>query len=307
MLLGVCAPGWAQLPDLYKKMVGAVWVVKNASQAEAAWRKVGLGDIHEQVRITVDGRRRLGARLVTGWMGRFAVEIIQPDAGDAVYGGFLKRHGDGVFAVLYAAPDRQQMEQESTRLATAGARVLRTLDAAGSHYTFFDTEPEGKYVLGLVSPPPALADSGPAVVTHLGLVIRKAAPVSQYWQELGFPEISLGDATPRPDGRYHGKPLLLPFGVGWQGYSHPTFEWIIPPSQPPNCYNDFLSAHGEGVQHMGLPVANLDSELAIYRKLGWSPVQSGAWGDVGKPNSGRYAYLNTDQLGVSLELIQVYR
>jgi hypothetical protein len=307
MLLCVCAPSWAQLPDLYKKMVGAVWVVKNASQAEAAWRKVGLEDIHEQGRITVDGPRRLGAKFVTGRMGRFAVEIIQPDAGDAVYGGFLKRHGDGVFAVLYAAPDRQQMERESARLAKAGARVLRTLDAAASHYTFFDTEPEGKYVLGLVSRPSAEASAAPSKVTHVGLVIRKVAPVSEYWQRLGFPEISLGDATPRPDGRYHGKPLLLPFGVGWQGYSHPTFEWIIPPQQPPNCYADFLRAHGEGVQHLGLPVENLDSELKRYAKMGWSPVQSGAWGKVGKPNSGRYAYMNTDQLGVSVELIQVYQ
>jgi len=176
-----------------------VWVVKNASQAEDAWRKVGLEDIHEQgSRITVDGPRRLGAKFVTGRIGHFAVEIIQPDAGDAVYGGFLKRHGDGVFAVLYAAPDRQQMERESARLAKKGALVLRTLDAAGSHYTFFDTEPEGKYVLGLVSRPSAEASAAPSKVTHVGLVVRKAAPVSEYWQRLGFPEISLGNATPRP-------------------------------------------------------------------------------------------------------------
>lgn len=68
-----------------------------------------------------------------------------------------------------------------------------------------------------------------------------------------------------------------------------------------------MRAHGEGVQHIGLPVENLDSELKRYAKMGWSPVQSGAWGEVGKPNSGRYTYMNTDQLGVSLELIQVYR
>jgi hypothetical protein len=35
-------------------------------------------------------------------------------------------------------------------------------------------------------------------------------------------------------------------------------------------------------------------------------VQSGAWGDVGKPNSGQYAYMDTDALGVSLELIQAF-
>ncbi len=296
-------PGWAQLPDFYKTMAGAVWVVKDASRPVAAWRTVGLEEIRDHGRITVDGPDRRSARFMTGRLGSFAVEILQPDAGDLVFDRFLRQHGDGIFAVLYVVPDRQQMERETSRLGGLGVRVLHTLDVSGAQYTFFDTEPEGKYVLALVSRPQSEAGTGAAKVTHVGLVIRNAAPVSEYWHRLGFPEISLANASPREDGRYHGKPLLLPFVVGWQNYSHPTFEWIIPPQNPPNCYDDFLRAHGEGVQHIGVPVDNLESALERYRKLGWSPVQSGAWGDVGKPNSGRYSYMNTDLLGVSLELI----
>jgi len=306
MLVWAGVPGRAQRPDFYKTMGGAVWVVKDASRAVAGWRKVGLEEIREQGRITVDGPRRLKARFITGRMGSFAVEILEPQARDAAFDGFLQRHGDGVFALLFAAPDGGQLEQETARLGGLGVRVLHRLEVGSAHYIFFDTEPAGKYVLGLVARPPAVAGAGPAKVTHVGLVIRDAAPVSEFWRRLGFPEISLVNASPRPDGRYHGKPLLLPFVVGWQNYSHPTFEWIIPPQDPPNCYDDFLRAHGEGVQHLGVPVDNLESALERYAKLGWTPVQGGAWGDVGKPNSGQYDYMNSDELGVSLELIHAY-
>jgi len=306
-LAGTAALGWAQLPPYYKTIGGAVWVVKDVSRPVAGWRSVGLEEIRDLGRIPVDGPRPLGARFVTGRLGSFAVEILQPDAGDPAYDGFLERHGDGVFAVLHTVPDDQELERETARLGGLGVRVLRTLNAAGARYTFFDTEPAGKYVLGLVYRPPAEAGAGPAKVTHVGLVIRKAGPVSEFWRRLGFPEMSLAEATPREDGRYHGKPLLLPFGAGWHSYSHPTLEWIIPPQEPPNCYADFLRSHGEGVQHLGVPVDNLESALERYAKLGWSPVQTGAWGDVGKPGSGRYAYMDTDVLGVSLELIHAIR
>ena len=53
-----------------------------------------------------------------------------------------------------------------------------------------------------------------------------------------------------------------------------------------------------------MPVDKLESAVERYAKLGFPPLQSGAWGDVGKPHSGRYAYMDTEALGgVSMELI----
>ena len=115
-----------------------------------------------------------------------------------------------------------------------------------------------------------------------------------------------GGSACQPAGRatYHGQPLLLPFDVGWHRYSKPTFEWIIPPQSPSNCYADTLKAHGEGVHHIGLPVDDLEQATAEYGKLGHQIVQSGRWGEDGKKNSGRYAYMDTDSIGgVTVELI----
>jgi hypothetical protein len=58
---------------------------------------------------------------------------------------------------------------------------------------------------------------------------------------------------------------------------------------------------------MGLPVDDLDKSVAAYEKMGYRVSQSGAWGDVGKPGSGRYAYMNTDSAGgIVVELTQSY-
>jgi hypothetical protein len=115
------------------------------------------------------------------------------------------------------------------------------------------------------------------------------------------------DATPREDSRYMGKPLLLDFKVGYQHYDQFSYEWIIPPTTPPNVYADYLKKHHEGIQHIGIPVDDLEKAVAQYEKLGYHVRQSGAWGDVGKKDSGQYDYMDTDTRGgVSVELLHAY-
>ena len=80
----------------------------------------------------MDGQQRPTARFVAGRLGSFAVEILQPDAGDAVFDAFFAHHGDGVFALLYVVPDLEQLEQETARLGALGVRVLHTFDGAGA-------------------------------------------------------------------------------------------------------------------------------------------------------------------------------
>ena len=80
------------------------------------------------------------------------------------------------------------------------------------------------------------------------------------------------------------------------------------PSTPPNIYADFLKKHTEGIQHLGMPVDDLSQAVAAYEKLGYHVWQSGAWGDVGKKDSGQYDYMDTDSIGgVSVELIHAYK
>jgi hypothetical protein len=56
-----------------------------------------------------------------------------------------------------------------------------------------------------------------------------------------------------------------------------------------------------------MPIEDLAKSVAAYEKLGYHVHQSGAWGDVGKPGSGQYAYMDTDSAGgISVELVHSY-
>jgi catechol 2,3-dioxygenase-like lactoylglutathione lyase family enzyme len=125
---------------------------------------------------------------------------------------------------------------------------------------------------------------------------------------LGFPAFPMQHATPRADSRYRDNPLSLAFEVGFQRHTQFRFEWICPPPSPPNIYADFLNKHHrEGIQHIGIEVDDLAKRIEAYKKLGYRVHQSGAWGEVGRPGSGQYAYMDTDSVGgVSAELVHRY-
>lgn len=295
---GAC---YAQLPDVYQKISRITWVVKSMDAPLEGWKALGLSNVRDL------GNLGGLAHAVSGTLGTLSVDLLQPAPGKSAFNQYLAAHGDGIFSIVYEVGSPEELTRETARLHSLGVAVLQTARKPGSDgpvFTYFDTEPRGKYVLGLVYwPHNAAAPAGPKV-SHIAFVIRDPAPVSAYWQSLGFPAMVVAHASPRAGATYHGDPLMLPFDVGWHRYSQPTFEWIIPPQTPANCYADTLKAHGEGVHHLGLPVDDLDQAIATYAKLGHGVLQSGGWGVDGQKNSGKYAYMDTDAIGgVTVELI----
>jgi hypothetical protein len=314
----VCAC-FAQLPDYYKKVNRVTWVVENIDKVRPAWEALGLTDIQEYPNIQLEGRFRgnpitIYAWQISGRIGNLTIDMIQPGEGQHnIYTNFLSRHGDGIVAILHEVPSRQALDSEILRMKGKGVAVLQQVTVpfgkAPVSFTYFDTEPQGKFVLGLVQRQGGMpASQGPATVSHFGAIVWDAKAVSGYWEKLGFPGFPMQHATPRPDSRYKGKPLSLAFEVGFQRHTQFRYEWISPPASPPNIYADFLKRHNrEGIQHIGVEVEDLARSVAAHEKLGYHVHQSGAWGDVGKPNSGHYAYLDTDSVGgVSVELVRRY-
>jgi hypothetical protein len=308
----------AELPKCYQSMNHVTWIVQNVDHVSAAWKVLGLSDIKEYPHTQFSGEYRgkpvtIRARQVTGHLGTLTVDFIQPEAGQHdAFSGFLSSHGDGVFSFVFQVSSKEEMDKEIQRMGSLGVDVLQqlTLQEKGAPvtFTYFNTEPQGKYVLGLVYAPGASAPGGKSTVSHFGAVVRDIPSVSAYWQKLGFPAIPIEHATPRTDMRYQSKPLWFYFDVGFQRMN-PQFaiEWISAPATPPNIYADYLKLHGEGIQHIGMPVDDLSKTVATYGKLGYSVWQAGAWGDVGKKDSGQYDYMETNSIGgISVELIHAY-
>jgi len=308
----------AQLPDYYQKINRVTWLAQNIDAILPSWIAVGMTDVHEYKNIKAVGTDRgkpatIESRQVTGRLGNLTLHFVQPAEGSSnSYNEFLKKHKDGIFSVVHEVPSKEVMDREIQRMASLGVGVLQQVTFEMDHtpvtYIYFDTEPQGKYVLGLVYwPGGAPKPVEQKTVSHLAPVVRDVGAVRAYWQKLGFPGFELQHATPRDDSRYRGQPLSLAFEVGFQGPGSISYEWIQAPSTPANVYEDFLERHGEGVQHVGILVEDLAKATAGYEKLGFAVWQAGAWGDVGKPNSGQYHYMDTDRIGgVSLELIHAY-
>ncbi len=314
-LLGTC---YGQLPDYYQSINRVVWLSENIDGKLPAWTALGMTDIDQSSKMQAKGtdhgkRTTINTWRATGRLGNLTVDFLQPEKGQSnSYNDFLKKHKDGIFSVVHEVTSREAMDKEIQRMGSLGVSVLQQvtleIDGAPVIYTYFDTGAQGKYVLGLVFwPGGAPKPLEQKTVSHLALVVREAAGVSSYWQKLGLPGFALEHATPRDDSRYRGQSLLLAFEVGFQRMGTIGYEWIQPPSTPANIYADFLKLHGEGIQHIGMPVDDLPKATALYEKLGFTVWQAGAWGDIGKTGSGQYHYMDTDKIGgVSAELIRAY-
>jgi len=74
----------------------------------------------------------------------------------------------------------------------------------------------------------------------------------------------------------------------------------------PNLYEEFLAQCGEGVQHLGVHVTDMDAATREMQGLGYEVVQSGR--GYGVQGDGAFAYFATaDRLGTLIELIQLPR
>jgi len=296
------------------------WLVQDIDKVRPAWEALGLSGIQEYPNITLTGQYHgkpatIYAWEITGHLGNLTVEMIQPAEGQLnAFNDFLMKHGDGIFSIVHEVSSKKEMEQEIQRMNGLGVGVLLQLTTKRQNapitFTYFDTEPQGKFVLGLVYRPggassPAPASAGGETVTHLGTVIREPGPVSAFWQKLGFPAFTVQREPSRDDLRYRDQPLSLAFATGSQSFGQFSLEWIVSPAMPPNIYADFLKAHHnqEGIQHLGIAVDNLDQDVAHYEKLGYHVRQSGSWG--AGTSSLRYAGMDTDSNGgINVELVQ---
>lgn len=317
----VVATGLAQSqsrPDFYRSVDVAVWVVRNVDETVAGWKTLGFTDIGSVRTVTLDVSYRGApvtcvAKIADGHLGDVAVQWIQPVQGSNAYSDFLARHGTGMFSLVHAVSTPEALRAEVDRLHALGVGTLQSETATASDgtaiRTYLDTEPQGKYTLGLrYAPhvdPPVAAPPG-RKVAQFAFTVRRLEPVLDYWSRLGFTERSTTH-PPLWDLRYHDQPGQFDQTLGWQRHGRVVYEWIAP-LKGPTVYSDHMERHGEGFHHLAFDVADLDQEVARWTALGFPFIQGGAWGEKGKPGWGRYAYQDTDAIaGAEVELLWNYQ
>lgn len=142
-------------------------------------------------------------------------------------------------------------------------------------------------------------------VGQLGIVVRDIqASMEHYWRVLGIGPWKVYTNGPPPlrNVTYHGRPASYRVRVALAQADSMVYE-LIQYLEGDSIHRDFLASDGEGIEHVGIYVPNLDDALAGLRNQGLSVLQSAD--GLGAIGDGRYAYLDTRAiLGTVLELIQ---
>lgn len=318
------APLSGNTPEIYRKVASVHWVVRDVDAARAAWGRLGFRASRDLGEISVAGalRGQPGTTRLRAASGRIAgldVVWLQPVEGQNAFAEFLARHGEGIFSINYAAPSVAALDAEVARLSGLGVGVLQRaqLPSGDGALTIvhMDTQAAGKYVLGLVQGQPPAAAAGvpgtaaaadgppfPAKLSQYALVVEDLQAVSDYWARLGFPVMDVTHPA-LIELRHRGAPGRFDQKLGWHRHGTVTWEWIQPLSGP-TVYREFLQAHGEGVHHIAFDVPDIDAAGRALEALGAPIVQSGAWGESGKPGYGRFAYADSSAIGgLMIELL----
>jgi 4-hydroxyphenylpyruvate dioxygenase-like putative hemolysin len=315
LLAALAVPGSAELPGFYKQVDRIVFVVPELQKALDQWKPSGMVTVFttQPASFQADYKGTSAESSVLFSAGRFGDVIanwLQPVAGSNAFADFLKRHGPGVFALMHRVSSVAELEAEVARMKALNVAVLQRggMGDDGSRYVFFDTQPEGKYTIGIYYQPaiPPPAPAGARRLTQFAFIVRDEAAVSKYWAKLGWPEMSI--THPKLHGlEYREKPAEFRSRLGWMRHGKVVYEWIIP-EKGPSTWQDHLDRHGEGVHHLAVAVDDMDKAIAEWKKAGYAYVMGGAWGDAGRPGFGRFAYVDAQGAGgIDIELLWNYR
>ena len=313
ILLTLSAGLFAQAPTPYQSVARLLWLVSDLDKAAAGWSRTGTPVSTPAPVAFTTSSSPIRARIATVRFANVSADLVQPLDSREPFAAFLKQKGAGVFSLLYPVTSAGALEAEKKRLASLGVPLLLelTLPAPGGaslRYAFFDTAAEGKYVLGLVLAPQTIEQNLPRgmKVTQFAFVARDLERISAFWTRLGFPAMTFTKPEVS-DLTYRGKPGAYSMRLGWQRHTPVPFEWIQALTGP-STYHEHLDKAGEGFHHLAFNVDDMDAAIRQWESWGFSPSMGGAWGEKGKPGSGRFAYHDLRAIGgTEIELLWNYQ
>ncbi|MBV9170639.1 MAG: VOC family protein [Chloroflexi bacterium] len=133
------------------------------------------------------------------------------------------------------------------------------------------------------------------------------AKMSAFWTDFGIGPWSVYTfAPPRvKDMTYRGKRQEFSMRVAFAMCGETQIE-LVQSISGPNVYEEFLGQCGEGVQHLGVHVTDMQAAASSMQQLGYELVQSGR--GYGVQGDGEFRYFATaDRIGTLIELIQLPR
>ncbi len=136
-------------------------------------------------------------------------------------------------------------------------------------------------------------------IAHIGILVRDMDKAVEYYQSLG-----IGPFEPLTaiaiDRVVHGKPAENVHNLARMVQIGSIHLELVQPISGESVQKEFLERHGEGINHLGFLVDNLDKEVGMLVGKGLKVISSAKF--VG---GGGFAYLDTDKIGgIVFELLQ---
>ena len=136
-------------------------------------------------------------------------------------------------------------------------------------------------------------------VAHIGVVVRDMDKAIAYYQSLGIGPFQPLDVK-SIERKVYGKIAPDVQNLSMVAQMGPIQFELIQPVSGESVQKEFLEKCGEGINHLGFIVDNLDKEVTKLIKKGFKVISSGKF-----KGGGGFAYFNTDKIGgVIMELVQ---
>jgi catechol 2,3-dioxygenase-like lactoylglutathione lyase family enzyme len=137
---------------------------------------------------------------------------------------------------------------------------------------------------------------------HISVIVKDIRKATEYYQSLGigpFPPLIGPEGTVTlTEKKVRGKPVDYQIDLRQAEVGGLNLE-VIQPLEGDTPVKEFLEKKGEGIQHIGFFVDDLDQETTKLAENGFIITQSGESPAV------KWAYYDTDKVGgVSIELMQ---
>ena len=142
-------------------------------------------------------------------------------------------------------------------------------------------------------------------MVHIAVIVRDVEKAAEEWAALfgmEVPQWSLIDPPEKSNAQYRGKPTEARLKTAFLSFDNLRVE-LMEPVGGPSTWMDFLQNQGEGVHHIAFEIKGMDDYIAKLDKQGIPLIQRGEWTVY---TGGTYAYFDTPQLGVILELVENY-
>jgi len=136
-------------------------------------------------------------------------------------------------------------------------------------------------------------------VDHVGIIVRDMDRAIEHYQALGLGPFESLNVTPI-ERKVYDKPADDVKNVARVAQMGPVRLELVQPVSGESVQKEFLESRGEGINHLGFFVDDLDKEVAKLVEKGFKVISS-----VKLVGGGSSVYLDTDKVGgVIFELMQ---